>query len=150
MAAIGYFDSSALHEKAAESIDRRGAELLSLATSKPFKNRLPDPFPTRQEIETFTDADIIGEPKLSYTDITGRTLARYFARDGHEIGLFDRGYEALRRMVEQVLKTKPFNKGFSAEFLEEQVFDWWIGAYGADSPVSLAEHLIAKASDAYD
>ncbi|PZQ20786.1 MAG: hypothetical protein DI569_14300 [Sphingopyxis macrogoltabida] len=99
-------------------------------------------------METFTDKDIIGEPKLSYTDITGRTLARYFASEGHEVGLFDEGYDTLRRLVEHALKTKPFNHGLSSEFLEEQIFDWWIESYGADSPTSLADHLIATASAA--
>ncbi|WP_215353307.1 HEPN domain-containing protein [Sphingopyxis soli] len=143
------FDHSALHEKAADSIERKGTELLGLGVKRPFPKRAPDPFPTRREMETITDRDIIGEPKLSYTDITGRTLARYFAKEGHEIGLFDGGYDALRRLVEQTLKTKPFNQGLSPEFLEEQVFDWWIENYGADKPSSLSEHLIAKADDAF-
>lgn len=144
-----HFDHTALHDKAAEAIDAKAIGLLNFGTSKPFQNRAPDPFPTRQEMETITAKDIIGEPKLAYTDITGRTIARYFARDGHEIGLFDEGYKTLRRLVEQILKTKPFNEGFSPEFLEEKIFEWWMKSYGENSPPSLSEHLVAEASEVF-
>jgi hypothetical protein len=142
------FNPAALHQNAAEAINRSGVELLKLATRRPFYQRSPDPFPTRQETETITNKDIIGEPRLAYTDITGRTVARYFARDGHEIGLFDVGYETLRTLVERTIKAKPFNKGLSPEFIEESVFDWWTASYGSDKPDSLAEHLLASTREA--
>ncbi|ATW02454.1 HEPN domain-containing protein [Sphingorhabdus sp. YGSMI21] len=148
MKSVRHFDRAALHENAAKSIDREGLALLGLGTKEPFKNRLPDPFPTRQKLKTITDKDIEGEPKLSYTDRTGRTVAQYFVRDRHEIGLFDEGYAALRRLVELTLKAKPFNKGLSTKFVEEQIFNWWKDAYGLDTPASLTAHLFEKADEA--
>jgi hypothetical protein len=143
------FNPTLLNPNAAKSLDETAVRLLKMGTTRPFRSRPTDPFPTRRETETITDLDIVGEIRMEYTDWTGRTLARYFSQDGHEIGLFDEGYVALRRLVEQTLKTKPFNRGFSPEFMEKSIFAWFTVNYGVSTPASLSDHVMAQAIEAY-
>lgn len=144
-----HFDRTKLHQSAAGSIDRKGVELLGLGTRRPLKQSAREPFPSRQKpVATITDMDMIGEPKLSYSDISGRTVARYFWENKSERGLFDGDYTYLRRLVEHVLKTKPFNFGFSHEFIEEQIFEWWKGRLCFTESRSLSEYLVESAEDA--
>ncbi len=145
-----HFGDATLNKNAAKSINVKGVELLKFAIKKPFEKFTSDPFPTRRETDDIIgEKDVLGEPTLSYTDMTGRTVARYFTLDRYEIGLFDHGYENLRRLVEQVGKTKPLNKGFSSEFIEKTIFEWWRANYGSSSPSSLSDHLMLQASMAY-
>ena len=112
------FDRKILHEKAAEALNKSGSKLLGLVSRTPFKDRGTESFESRREpAETLTDGDIIGEPKLAYSDITGRIRTRYFVQDRQEVGLSDDNYQDLRRLAEKIRKTPPFDLGFSEEFV---------------------------------
>lgn len=143
------FDRSALHYEAAKALDARGTQLLSLATRRPIQPRQPETFSTRREMETITDKDILSISQMSYTDITGRTQARYFVKDLIEIGLFDDGYHELRRLVELILSKKPFDIGFSQNFIEESVFKWWVSQHQNETQISLSDSLFYEAEEAF-
>lgn len=143
------FDRSALHIEAAKALDARGKQLLSRATTRPIQPRQPEAFPTRREIETITDKDIISISQMSYADITGRTQARYFVKNMNEIGLFDDGYHELRKLVELIISKKPFDTGFSQKFIEECVFKWWVSQHQNEAPISLSDSLFNEAEKAF-
>lgn len=144
------FDREILHEKAAEALNKSGSALLGLASRTPFKVRGGEPFESRRApAATLTDGDIIGEPKLSYSDITGRVRTRYFVQDRQEIGLSGDGYEDLRRLAEKIRKTPPFNSGFSGEFVEELIFDWWADCIKGQSDDTLTDRLCSTAESVF-
>ena len=139
------FDRGILHEKAAEALNNSGNKLLGLASRSPIKDRGAEPFESRREpAETLTDGDIIGEPKLAYSDITGRIRTRYFVQDRQEVGLSEGGYEDLRRLAEKIRKTPPFNSGFSGEFVEDLIFDWWADCTKGQCLNTLTDRLCAS------
>ena len=140
------FDRKILHEKAAEALNKSGSKLLGLVSRTPFKDRGTESFESRREpAETLTDGDIIGEPKLAYSDITGRIRTRYFVQDRQEVGLSDDNYQDLRRLAEKIRKTPPFDLGFSEEFVEELIFDWWADCTKGQSNDTLTDRLCATA-----
>jgi hypothetical protein len=67
----------------------------------------------------------VGEPLLAWSDLSGKISGRYFVHDRQEIALRDEGFRQLRRLVEKVLRTRPFSRGFSESFIEEETFRWW-------------------------
>jgi len=145
------FDRKRLHEKAAEALNSRGDKLLKVVSRSAFPKRESDTFPSRREsVKTITDGDIIGEPKLAYSDITGRIRTRYFVQDRQEIGLSESGYEDLRRLAEKILSTQPFNSGFSGEFVEELIFDWWADRTRGSTEETLVDRLCTTAESEVD
>lgn len=143
------FDRSALHYEAAKALNARGEQLLALATTRPIQPRQPEAFSTRREMETITDKDIISISQMSYTDITGRTQARYFIKNRIEIGLFDDGYHELRKLVELIISKKPLDIGFSLNFIEESVFKWWVSQHQDEAQISLSDSLCSEAEKAF-
>lgn len=141
-----YFDPSDLHPEAAKSIDQAGGALLDAAVIEEIEQRPSAPFPSRRpSAATITDGDIIGEPSLSWTDWSGRTVGRYFSRDRKQIALRDDGYAQLRKLVEKVLKTKPYAKHLSDKLAEEEVFNWWKAGMRGELSQSLTTHLSSVA-----
>ncbi len=121
-----YFDRIDLHPKAAEAVNADGIALLGATEVQPLKPQIRPVFETRREpAQSLTDADLVGEPLVAMTDWTGQTLARYFVDSGTEFWLRGGGYVQLRRLVDKVLKTRPFSNGLSRAFIEDEIFKWW-------------------------
>lgn len=149
MVAQPLFDRARLHHEAAKALDRRGLELLGLAQRKEFTNQSESAFQSRREPSAhITDKDVVGEIKSAYTDITGKVRQRFFVENRQEVALTEEGYEKLRRLSEQILSTPPFKTGFSTEFIEETVFDWWADFVRQRTTESLSDRLCKSAESA--
>ena len=85
---------------------------------------------------------------MAWSDLSGQTVGRYFVRDKKIIALKENGYKQLRRLVEGVLRIKPFINGFSSQFLEEEVFTWWRSTVRGDTEIDLSTHLLDAAEAA--
>jgi hypothetical protein len=143
------FDRSILHDGAATSINEDGRKLLAKAVEESVRPARPEPFPSRRiPEETITDKDLIGEPLMAWSDWSGRTTGRYFVRDGREVALRDEGYISLRRLVEKIVRVKPFSSGLSEEFIEDEIFRWWRGSLRGELSILLTTHLLAAAEGA--
>ncbi len=141
------FDRSALHTGAAAALDRDGTDLLAAKQVGDITNSEP-PFPSRRQVaKTITDADLISEPMMAWSDLAGRTVGRYFVQDGWLVALRDEGYMRLRRLAEKVLRTKPFSHGLSSTFVEEETFRWWRATLRGQTDMLLSAHLL-EAADA--
>lgn len=140
------FDRNGLHPSAAKAIDTDGEALLSARIVRAIQPQEPAAFQSRREpVETLTDADLVGEPLLTFCDWSGKTVSRYFVHEGHENALKDEGYRQLRRLVEKAMRTKPFSRGLSSAFLEEEVFKWWRARIRDHCHSSLSSHLLEAA-----
>lgn len=143
------FDRDGLHPSAAKAVDTAGEALLSARVVRPLQPQAPVAFQSRREpVDTLTDADLVGEPFLALADWAGNTVARYFVHEGNENALRDGGYRQLRRLVEKVVRTKPFSRGLSPSFLEEEIFKWWRETIRDGSERSLSSHLLDAADGA--
>ncbi|GAA0311608.1 hypothetical protein GCM10009087_22160 [Sphingomonas oligophenolica] len=140
-----YFDRSALHPNGAKALNEEAEAIALLFESKPLQPSPPPAFETQREIgPTITEEDIIGEPIMSWTDLKGRAVGRYFVRDGQEVALRNGNYLQFRKLVEKVAGKKPFNLGLSLEFLEEQTFLWLQAARLGSNDQSLCDHLLDR------
>lgn len=139
------FDRSALHAGAANALDRNGVELLE---AKQVGNVISSeaPFPSRRLVgETITDGDLVGEPMMAWSDLSGQTIGRYFAQGGRLVALREEGYTKLRRLVEHAKRAKPFSSGLSSTFLEEETFRWWRATLRGQTHAPLSAHLLDAA-----
>lgn len=137
------FERDALHPSAAEAIDAAGLCLLEVAETRPPMRPRGQSFQSRRvPSETLTEADLIGEPLLAWTDWAGNIVGRYFVDDGRETALREQGYLDLRKVVERVLRSKPFSQGVSAILVEEEIFKWWRGRLRDGSETALSAHLL--------
>lgn len=142
------FDRGALHAGAAKALDRDGDELLQAKQVGNMTSSEP-PFPSRRLVRgTITDADLVGEPMLAWSDLSGRTIGRYFPQGGRLVALRDEGYTKLRRLVEKAQRAKPFSRGLSSTFLEEETFRWWRATLRSETDASLSKHLLDAAEAA--
>lgn len=145
------FDRESLHPGAAKALDRDGEALLTAGVVRPLPSPAPVAFESRREpVDTLTEADLVGEPLQAWADWAGQTLARYFVHDGHENALIDEGYKQLRRLVEKVLRTKPFSRGLSLTFVEEETFKWWRARIRDGGGSGLSSYLLDAAESAVD
>ncbi|MET1111140.1 MAG: hypothetical protein ABWX67_06395 [Allosphingosinicella sp.] len=137
------FDRQALHAGAAKAIDTDGQALLAMRVTRPVEVASAPAFESRREsVETITEADLIGEPLLAWSDLAGKVVARYFVQNGHEVALRDDGFRQLRRLVEKILGTRPFSQGVSENFVEEEVFKWWRATLRGETEGPLSAHLL--------
>lgn len=139
------FDRSAFHPDAAKALNEEAQPAVSLFESRSVQPSPPPAFQTQREMgPTITGKDIIGEPIMTWTDLQGRVVGRYFVRDGQEIALRDDRYLQFRKLVEKIARTKPFNSGLSLQFLEEQTFLWLQSAKLGSNDQGLCEFLLDK------
>lgn len=142
------FDRRALHGGAASALDRDGEELLEAKQVGNIISSEP-PFPSRRLVDqTITDADLIGEPMMAWSDLSGRTIGRYFPQGGRLVALREEGYTKLRRLVEKAQRAKPFSRGLSSTFLEEETFRWWRATLRGQTDAPLSTHLLDAAEAA--
>jgi hypothetical protein len=134
-----------IHEGARPGIEARGLELLLRIREDPEP---ASPEPTfrseRPPAATFTDADMLGSPRMWKTDIAGRKTAAVFWRDHKGFGLFDTDYKELRGLVELISKSPWIRSRVSTEFLEDVLFDWCEVNYGKESRSSLCDFVISE------
>ncbi|MEN3952309.1 hypothetical protein [Iodidimonas sp. SYSU 1G8] len=142
------FDRSLLHAGAAAALDRDGTNLLSARQVGNVTSTM-SPFPSRRRpAATITEADLVGEPMMAWTDLSGRTVGRYFVQDGRLVALREEGYMQLRRLTEKVLRTKPFASKISSTFIEEETFRWWRSTLRGQTDTPLSGHLLEVAEAA--
>lgn len=140
------FDPTQLHPGAAAAFDRDGAALLEARQLESIKTEKPPDFKSRRIPKaTITDADMVGEPLMAWSDISGRITGRYFVKDGNRVTLRDQGYRALRRLVEKVLRSKPFTGRLSEDFIEIEIFKWWQATLRNETSDPLSARLLAAA-----
>lgn len=150
MTNIASFPRNQLHPGAAAAIDKAGTALLDareVGTVEPvgepaFKSR-------RIPKDTITTEDLAGEPMLGWSTPSGEWVGRYFVSDGKMVALREEGYRQLRRLVEKVIRAKPFSRGFSENFIEVEIFTWWRATLRAQTGATLSGHLLDAAQAAY-
>jgi hypothetical protein len=147
MAAI-HFDMTSLHPHAASSIDAGGRELVKALEVGTFTRGKPVFESRREAVEEITDADIVGEPLLTWSNLAGQTVGRYFPSGGQLIALREEGYRQLRRLVEKVMAAKPFSAGLSDQFVEVEIFKWWRATIRSGERLPLSAHLLAAGTEA--
>jgi hypothetical protein len=137
------------HPEAAKSLDQLAEGLIGRFECRSLQPQAEGgPFPTRKTVgETITDADIIGEPLLGWSDWSGRYVGRYFVLDRQEISLKGESYAALRRLAERIARTKPFKGKLSQQFVEDEVFIWCRAKYRGDSNEAFSDYMTKRAHD---
>lgn len=138
-----------LHPKAKEALDSAGEALLRTLAARPLQQtEAADPFPTRKHVgPTITDADMIGEPLMSWSDPTGRIVGRWFVENGEELSLTGDAYVGLRRIADRILRTKPFSEGLGIEFVEQEVFVWCRDRFRNQTQENLTDRLVKRAAE---
>lgn len=141
--------SDPLHPAAAKSLDAAAEKLIGLLTQEPIEPQSDrGPFPTRKHVgETITDKDMIGEPLLGWSDISGRTVGRYFVANGRQISMKGEGYIELRRLADRLLRTKPFSTGLSPTFIEDEIFIWCRARFRSDTAESFTSYLLTRVGE---
>lgn len=143
------FDGDALHDRAASSIDAKGESLVALGYIEPFAKPQPEKFPSRRRPKaTITAKDMAGTPKSSLIDLVGRTLGRFYAEEGQNVGLKGEDYTKLRLTAETILKSAPFSSGLSNAFVEEKIFEWWTSRKRNQPVGTLSSFMLAAAEKA--
>ncbi len=144
------FQPAQLHPAAAEAIDKDATALVAAVEVGTMEQQESSSFKSRRiPKHTITDEDLIGEPLMTWSDLSGRTAGRYFVRDGQLVALREQGYRQLRRLVEKVLRAKPFSAGFSETFLEVEIFKWWRATLRGETSAPLSTQLLNVAGDAF-
>ncbi|HWV53106.1 hypothetical protein [Pseudorhodoplanes sp.] len=145
---IVFFDPTSLHPAAASAIDRDGQALIDAREVGTLTHGSPS-FKSRREVKgAITDDDLVGEPLLTWSNLAGQTVGRYFLRNGQLVALRENGYRLLRRLVEKVAAAKPFSSGLSDQFLEVEIFKWWRATVREEARIPLSAHLLTVCAEA--
>ncbi len=145
---IVFFDPASLHPGAASAIDRDGQALIDAREVGTLTHGSPS-FKSRREVKgAITDDDLFGEPLLTWSNLAGQTVGRYFPRNGQLVALRENGYRLLRRLVEKVAAAKPFSSGLSDQFLEVEIFKWWRATVREEARIPLSAHLLKVCAEA--
>jgi hypothetical protein len=131
-----------IHDAAAKAINEKGTALVAAIAPQVVQERPPGFANDRPIAAALTDADIIGEPTFGMADISGRMVSRFFSHQGAIVGLAEEGYEKLRAIAQQVLKTPDIRNAVSDTFVEEKIFEWVRGTYSGVVHVELSNILI--------
>jgi hypothetical protein len=139
----------ALHPEAAKSLDAAAEKLMDLFAVEPLEVQTEGgPFSSRKHVGgPITDKDMIGEPLLGWSDITGNTVGRYFVLNRQQISLKGPDYVELRRLSDRVLATKPFRTGLSQTFVEDEIFIWCRARYRNEIEEGFSSYLLRRMGD---
>jgi hypothetical protein len=144
------FPTHELHSAASEAINRDAAALLIAAEIGLMKPVEAEGFKSRRVLgDPITNKDLVDEPLLGWSNTSGRMVGRYFVRDGKLVALREAGYRQLRLLVEKILRSKPFSRGFSEEFVEVAVFQWWRATLRGELNRQLSLELLDAAKKAF-
>ncbi len=86
---------------------------------------------------------------MALTDISGKTVERYFEKGGEIVSLRGDGYRSLRLLVSKVRSTRPFKFGFSEDFIEAEIFKWWKDSLSGISEEKLSDYLLKRCAESF-
>jgi hypothetical protein len=87
------------------------------------------------------------EPPLLFdNDVFGNTVARYFSHNDKVYGLSADGFKNLRRLADQVVKTRWVVESLGREFVEDRIFIWCKENFQVEPPQPFTQYLLAKAT----
>lgn len=138
-----------LHPKAAEALDSAAEKLVGMLVQEPLDiNTEGGPFGTRKHVgETITDADMVGEPLLGWSDSSGRMVGRYFVLKRRQIALKGEDYVELRRLADRALRTKPFRECLSPTFVEDEIFIWCRARFRGERKENFSSYLLHRVKE---
>src|SRR5688572_17552399 len=120
-----------LHPNAAKNFDEKAEGLLLQLAPQPegFDPPVPDGFKPDWHIAATIGGATIGEVEHNYSDVTGRTVARWFMASEKKVGLWDDTYKTLRRLSEQMQGTRELRTVVTVETIERTMFRWMADRY---------------------
>jgi Apea-like HEPN len=130
------------HPAARETIERSANDLLRDVVEHAIQPNAPPEFPSERTVAArITDEEIIEAPMFFDNDVFGNTVARYFAKDGGIYGLAGETYQKLRRLADQILKTRWISRFAGRAYIEDHIFLWCRDNFGVERPQVLTNYL---------
>lgn len=139
-----------LHPNALKNFDNKANALLLELTSAPKTQHnmaestsKPDTFISAH----LSEKDVIGEIESSQVDGFGNEVSKYFDAGDLRIGLKEDGYLKLKRLAEDMQKSKALIDRVSITFLTKNIFDWMKKKYTNSTPLSMSDYVLKKCEE---
>src|SRR6266545_6041955 len=134
-----------LHPDASKNFDNKANALLLELTSAPKTlynmaecTSKPDIFVSAH----LSEKDVIGEVESSQVDGFGNEVSKYFDAGDVLIGLKEDSYLKLKRLAEDMQRTKALTDRVSITFLIKNIFDWMRKKYKNCISLSMSEFVL--------
>lgn len=132
------------HPEFAESIDRRLSSLVSQVedVTERLKHHKglhthPDAFIAAK----LTDADIVGEARVTQVDVSGRAVGFAFRRGDHVVGLRDDSFHEAMRIAEAIHTHGNLAASVSADTVQQVVLQWVVDTSQGKEPKTVCQLL---------
>lgn len=134
-----------LHPHAQEAFNRKAQDLVSRIVPHPSEKEATAPFkPDIFPAMHLTGEDIIGQPQISYTDRSGKEVARFFQHADKYFGLTDENFTKLMEIAEGIGKTSPFRDTVSLRCLADLAFGWLKQRFTGTTNNHFVDHVLAE------
>ncbi len=139
-----------LHPDASKNFDNKANALLLELTSAPKTlynmaecTSKPDIFVSAH----LSEKDVIGEVESSQVDGFGNEVSKYFDAGDVLIGLKEDSYLKLKRLAEDMQRTKALTDRVSITFLIKNIFDWMRKKYKNCISLSMSEFVLKRCEE---
>ncbi|MDD2542285.1 MAG: HEPN domain-containing protein [Desulfuromonadaceae bacterium] len=139
-----------LHPDASKNFNNKANALLLELTSVPKTQHNMAESTSKPDIfisAHLSEKDVIGEIESSQVDGFGNEVSKYFDAGDLLIGLKEDGYLKLKRLAEDMQRTKALIDSVSITFLTKNIFDWMRKKYKNSTPLSMSEYVLKKCEE---
>lgn len=135
------------HPGAYEAINISGLRLVEKLEEAQPTNNPSSNFPSEIPVgATITDKDVIGDIQFGEINQSNQYVAKYFKLNEKMFGLKDEGYQDLRRLVDQLLKTQWVKEKLGASYVEQQLFKWCEEYFKQKTTLKLSDYISENAA----
>jgi hypothetical protein len=136
-----------LHPDAVRNFDDKAkALLLELSTAPKTQENISEPAfkPDVFIAKHLSEKDIIGEIRLDKVDGFGNEVGKYFDAGDVLVGLKEDSFLKLRRLSEDMQRTKALSDRVSVKFITDTIFEWMKHKYNNSTDVCMTDFVLNK------